>query len=367
MGGHYPLRMPRPRVGFDVSALAPPASRGLARVVSETVAALERRGRLEVVRLAPPAGAGTKAWRQRALPRAVRAHGLAGLHSFTSAFPLAGPGKRVQTIHELPWRHGVREHAGPRHRAWALVGPWRADRVVCPTQHVAADLARTRLSRTTRTVVVPWGVGPPFAEEPPAGSVDEPVLQRYGLGEEPFALCLGAVRPKKNLAAVVRGLAELAARRGGEGRGGRGAPPLRLVVTGGDTPSLRRDLGLASRLGLARFVLTVDEIAEPDLAPLLRLAACVPVLSSSEGFGLAVLEALACGTPVIVPRASAQAEVAGEAGLVVDADAPGSVAEAFERALGEREQRRAALLRRAALFSWERTAERIEALWEELA
>ena len=345
--------MSAPRVGFDVSALAPPASRGLARAVGGAVEALERRGRLGVVRLAPPPGASVRRWRQRELPRAVRAHGLVGLHSFTSAFPLAGPGRRVQTVHELPWKHGVGEHADLRHRVWARLGPWRADRVVCPTEHVARDLWRAE-----RCTVVPWGVGPPFGPEPPEGSVDEGVLERYGLGEEPFAPCLGAVRAKKNLTAAIRGLAELHR---------RGGPPLRLLVTGGDSPSLRRDLGLASRLGLARFVLTCDEIEEADLAPLLRLAACVPVLSVSEGFGLPVLEALACGTPVLVPRGSAQAEVAGEAGLLVDAGDPGSVAGAMAAALEGRAPRREALVARAALFPWERTAQGLEAVWEELA
>src|SRR5262245_14997149 len=101
------------RVGFDVSALTHPHSRGLTRVAAGLVPALERGGRTEVVRLAPERGVRLRSWRQRDLPRLAR--GLAGLHSFTSAFPLRGPGARVQTIHELPWRHGVAENAGLRH------------------------------------------------------------------------------------------------------------------------------------------------------------------------------------------------------------------------------------------------------------
>lgn len=341
------------RVGFDVSPLSHPHSRGLARVVAGLVAALERRGRIEVVRLAPPLGRGLRAWRQRELPRLAR--GLAGLHSFTSAFPLRGPGARVQTIHELPWRHGVAENADVRHRLWASLGAWRATRIVCPSEHVARQLA---VGARRKARVVPWGVDGCFRDEPAPGVVDEVVLARYRLGDEPFLFCPGAVRAKKNLAAVLQALAEL--RR-------RGAPALRVLVTGGDGPQLRLDLGLASRLGLDRFVMVLDEAAEEDLPALYRLARAVPVLSRSEGFALPVLEALASGTPVLVPPASAQAELAGPAGLVVDPRSPAAVATALERALAERNELAPLGLARARAFSWDAAAERVEALWQELA
>jgi glycosyltransferase involved in cell wall biosynthesis len=193
-----------------------------------------------------------------------------------------------RTIHELPWRHGAAEGADLRHRAWAAFGPLRAEAVLTATEFVARDLRRRLLPGASKVRVVPWGVDPAFADEPAADVVDEVVLGRYRLPQGAWAIALGAVRPKKNLAAFLNGLAEHAR---------RGAEPVRLVVTGGDTPQLRRDLGLAGRLGLSRFVTTLDEIADEDLPSVLRLASVVPVLSRSEGFGLPVLEAMACGTP----------------------------------------------------------------------
>ncbi len=346
------------RVGFDTSALTHPHSRGLERVVRSLVEALERRAELEVVRLAPARGTDLRRWRRRELPRAVGELGLAGLHSFTSAFPWRGKGARVQTVHELPWRHGVRENADAAHYLWAALGSLRAARVVCPSAHVAADLARGALVRRNRIRVVPWGVDDSFRAEPPPGVVDEAALTRYRLGEEPFVFCPGAVRPKKNLATLLYALAE---------RKQRGAEPLRVLVTGGDSPQLRSDLGLASKLGLARWVTMLDEVAEADLPALYRLARAVPVLSHSEGFGLPVLEAMACATPVLVPRASAQAEVAGAAGIVVDARSPGSVADGLERARVERAELRARGLERAREFSWDAAARQVAALWRELA
>lgn len=346
------------RIGLDVSPLCRPHPRGVARVTAGLAAALERRGNVEVVRLEPESGIDLRRWRALVLPRIAEERQLDGIHSCVSAFAFRGRGARVQTIHELPWKHGAREGADLRHRAWAAFGPMVADAVCTGTEFVARDLRRRILPGRSRIRVCPWGVGEPFLEEPPIGVVDEVVLGRYRLPQGPFALALGAVRPKKNLAAVVEGMAELVR---------RGSRDLQLVVTGGDTPQLRRDLGLVSRLGLSRFVTTIDEIAETDLPSVLRLASVVPVLSKSEGFGLPVLEALACATPVIVPRSSAQSEVAGSAGIEVDPEDPASVADGLARALAEREERRSALAERAKEFGWDRCAETVESIWKEIA
>ena len=342
------------RVGFDVAALAQPHSRGVERVVRGLVEALERRAVLDVVRLVPDGTTDLRRWRQRELPRSVARFSLSGLHSFTSAFPLLGPGARVQTIHELPWRHGVRENADLRHRLWASLATRRAARIVCPSEHVARDLARSRWVPRERVQVIPWGVPAGFAERAPAGTIDEVVLDRHRLGTEPFLLAPGAVRAKKDLAALLRGLAE---------RKRRGANALVAVVTGPETRELRADLGLASRLGLARWTSTVGELEAEELPPLYRLASAVVLLSRSEGFGFPALEALASGTPVLVPHGSAQAEVAGSAAIAVDPASAASVADGLERALSDRPRLAALGLERARSFTWDAAAERVEALW----
>jgi alpha-1,3-rhamnosyl/mannosyltransferase len=348
------------RIGFDAAPLHGSASLGLSRVVGAALAALEADGALEVVRLAPHAGtpeARSHARWRRELARRVSTERLDGLHSFTSAFAWRAGVPCVQTIHELPWRHGERENADLAHRAWAWLGPLCAARVATATQHTARDLGAGLRPGKAKLRVIPWGVGAPFQPEPPPGSVDEPVLRRYRLGEDPIVLCLGGARAKKNTAALLRGLA---ARKAGARR------RLQVVVTGADGPELRVLLGLASQLGLAGLVQWIERIDEPDLAPLLRLSSLVPLLSRSEGFGLPVLEALACGTPVLVPHGSAQSEVAGSAGTCCDPNDPDAVADALARALDEREALRFTLPERAAEFPWSRTARAIASMWSEI-
>ena len=326
-------------------------------MASELVDELERRGKLEVVRLEPDANQSSRKWRATVLPRAARAQELFGIHSFTSAFPIRGPGRRVQTIHELPWLHGVAENADWRHKLWARFGPLFADRVVTGTEFVARDLRAAGRFGKHKLVVCPWGVSDRFADEPPAGVIDEALLGHYRLPEDPLVLCPGAVREKKNLASVLRAVAEVKRRNG---------PRLHIVVSGSETQSLRRDLGLAAKLGLSANISTLETIEEEHLPALYRLAAVVPVLSHSEGFGLVALEALACGTPVVVPTDSAQAEVAGSFGIEVDVRDDNSVADGLMRATQERERLRFSLAVRARELSWTRCAEAIEELWLEL-
>lgn len=347
------------RILFDTAPLADtPAgnaySVGVQRACHGLLRALEARGRLEVVRAAPRPDEAERRWRQRGVPALLRESGADGFHSCVSAFPLRGPGRRVQTLHELPWRAGVSENADWRHRAWASLGPVFADAVLCPSEHTARLLSRRLLPGRSKIHVCPWGVEPRFQDEPAPGEIDEVLLERYHLPEGPFALCLGAVRAKKNLPALLRGLAHHLE------SGERG---LHVVITGNETADLRRDLGLVSRLRLSRWIRTPGFVRDEDLPGLLRLATVVVVLSPSEGFAFPVLEALACGTPVLVAGDTAQSELAGAMGFAVDPADPAAVAAGLARAVREREDLRYQLSERARDYTWDRCAEQVEDLW----
>lgn len=331
------------RVGFDVSPLHRPHPRGVVRAVAGLVGALERRGNIEVVRLVPEPGAHSARWRQVELPRAEARLGLAGIHCCVSAFPLRGAGKRVTTIHELPWLHGVAENAGWRHRLWARLGPRRADLVLTATESTARDVRSYSGVEARRVRVVPWGVDATFL----ADEADPAAIARRGLVARGYVLCAGGGRAKKRTDAALRGAVELAR---------RGGPSLAVVVTGPVDARVASDGG-------ARFV---GDVSDLELAALYRDAAAVAVLARSEGFGLPAIEACAAGAPVLVTRGSAQAEVAAACGIPVDPDDAGSVADGLAHALASSPAEAAARRAHAARFTWDRCAALVEDAWSEL-
>jgi glycosyltransferase involved in cell wall biosynthesis len=111
----------------------------------------------------------------------------------------------------------------------------------------------------------------------------------------------------------------------------------------------------------------VGEIPDPELAALYRGARCIVYPSLYEGFGLPVLEAMACGTPVVTSVATAMEEVAGGAAVLVDPLDTDAIADGIRAALDRRDELVTAGLARAGEFTWERAADSIVALWSELA
>jgi len=100
---------------------------------------------------------------------------------------------------------------------------------------------------------------------------------------------------------------------------------------------------------------------------LLRGARCLVYPSLYEGFGLPILEAMACGTPVVTSRGGATEEVAAGAAVLVDPRDPAAIAAGIGEAVRRRDELVAAGLTRAAAFTWDRSADLVEALWRELA
>jgi hypothetical protein len=241
------------RLGFDVSPLHRPHPRGIVRVVAGLADALERRGRVEIVRLAPEAGAHSARWRQVELPRAEARLGLAGIHSCLSAFALSGRGRRVQTIHELPWLHGVDENAGWRHRIWARLGPRRADLVLTATETTARDV-RAYSGASAGACASCRGVST-------LRSATQPRRRRRAESSGSHAPRLRAVRRRR---------AAQEAQRCGRGRRGRARETRRPEPRRRRHRSRRRSTAAA---GGARFL---GELDDAEMAALYRQAAPSP-------------------------------------------------------------------------------------------
>lgn len=177
-------------------------------------------------------------------------------------------------------------------------------------------------------------------------------------GDDQYVLYVGNLLPHKNILGLLDAVAILRRRR-----------PVRLVIRGEGRPAYVRAVhARVETLGLERVVSFLGYTTEKAMRELYTGAACVVLPSLGEGFGLPVLEAMACATPVVTAAVSSLPEVAGDAALMVNPHDSLEVAEAMFRILTDPDlagDLRERGLRRAGEFTWHRTGEGISRLLDE--
>jgi len=296
-------------------------------------------------------------WEQFALPQALRTLGIDLVHGLAYALPLGCPCRSVVTIHDLTFHRYPRTLPSYRRvylKAATRLAIRQADRVVAVSHHTAQELEVLIGVEADRIDVVHNGVDEVFFPAPPEEA--ERFRRQHGLPDR-FVLFLGTLEPRKNIGTLIRAFARwhLA-----EGASSIAASDTKLVIAGGKGWYFDDLFALTSSLGLEDDVLFPGFVPASDLPWWYRAAACFVYPSVYEGFGLPVLEAMACGTPVIASSASSLPEVAGDAALMVDPLDVDALADAIKKVLSDRtlwEELRLKGLRRAAGFSWQRCAE----------
>jgi glycosyltransferase involved in cell wall biosynthesis len=226
----------------------------------------------------------------------------------------------------------------------------RAERLAAVSASTARDLGELFGVGGSRVRVVHPGVAAAFRPSTPEAAAR--LRSSLGLPER-FVLFVGAIEPRKNLATLLRGWAELPER-----------PP--LAIAGGWGWRYEEVRGLVEKLG--EDVRLLGAVEPARLPALYAAATCLAHPAWYEGFGLTPLEAMACGTPVVCSDASSLPEVVGDAALLVDPGDVGGWRAALERVLGDaglRAELSRKGLARASRFSWERTADGIWGALEE--
>jgi glycosyltransferase involved in cell wall biosynthesis len=315
------------RVGLDVSPLLQTQA-GTARYVRGLLAhndyeQLSFRGHGKLLTVVRDAW-----WYPYGLPG--EAKGLSLLHCPTFRGPWRSDVPVVVTVHDL----AVLRHPGT-FNLWTR----RYSRLAVPRVARAARLVIAVSEFTKREVVellglpeekirvVPNGVGEPFGPEGPAAEGD-------------YVLAVGTLEPRKNLALVQQAAQALAV-------------PLKVVGARG--------------WGGVEVDGWLGRVSDDELAALYRGARCLVYPSLYEGFGIPVLEAMACGTPVVTSAGGATEEVAGGAAVLVDPSHPASIAEGIEQAGARRGELVRSGLERARAFTWERVAAETWRVYEEAA
>jgi glycosyltransferase involved in cell wall biosynthesis len=303
--------------------------------------------RFRVHAVAQHGGLGRVLW---TLARAVAQERVDALHVQYFA-PLRYTGPLVLVLHDLSFLNVRSSPPGLRLVLRALV-PWsarRATRIITPSEFTRRDIESRYGIASHRIIVTPYGVRENF--RPLTEAEVRSVLGRYGL-EPGFVFSLGRLNRRKNLGALLRAYAELRA---------QGRADLSLVIGGkvdhGADDILRgvRDSRRSS------FVHWVGLIPDADLPAFYAGATCFVYPSLFEGFGLPLLEAMACGCPVVSSDRTSCPEVVGTAGLLVDPEDVMAIATAIARILDDdalQADLRDRGLARSRLFTWGESARR---------
>jgi glycosyltransferase involved in cell wall biosynthesis len=270
--------------------------------------------------------------------------------------PLVHPRRCVATVHDLGYVHYPQAHTG--RARWYLDWSTRfnarvARRVIVDSMATRDDLVILyRIDPTKLVLAYPAG-----AEGlAPVTDVQrlETVRQRYATGARYF-LYVGTLQPRKNLGTLMRAFASLVADEAV-------SPDVRLVLAGKRGWLYEEIMQLAHATHLQERVVLPGYVAREDLAALLSGALAYVLPSWYEGFGLPVLEAMACDTPVICSNVSSLPEVAGDAALLVDPHDVTGLAQAMRRVYEDGALRQQLVVRgreRARAFSWQQCARQV--------
>jgi glycosyltransferase involved in cell wall biosynthesis len=270
------------------------------------------------------------------------------LHSVDHVSPAWRNWRSVVTLHDLAFLLYPATHTADSRAYYAASGESvrRAERVIAVSQRTASDAVRLLGVDPARVRVVPEAAAPGF--RPRDAAAFQFVAQRLRLDERPYVLFVGTLEPRKNVPLLLDAFAQVQA-----------GLDAQLLVVGGRGWLDEPIFAALARLGLGDAVRFLGGLDQDDLAALYSHAGVLVLPSVYEGFGLPVLEAMACGAPVVCSNAGPLPEVAGDAAVLLAPDDAGQWAQAIlsvmtdARLADDLRQRGFA---RAATFSWERAA-----------
>jgi glycosyltransferase involved in cell wall biosynthesis len=266
--------------------------------------------------------------------------------------------KTILTVHDLSFKR-VPETAVPNLK-WYLEGAvpravQRADLILADSNATRHDLIQLFHTPPERVQTLYSGYDAMFAPVSETNELER-VRRAYEL-HKPFILHVGTIEPRKNLVRLIEAFSQLPQRR-----------DLELVIAGGRGWMYDEIYAAPEKFGVSAAVRFLGFVPDGDLPALYSLAELVAYPSLYEGFGLPVLEAMACGAAVVTSNNSSIPEVAGDAALMIDAHDAEALAWAMGRFLQDHRWRAIMQqkgLQRARKFSWDKSADQLRAVLNE--
>jgi glycosyltransferase involved in cell wall biosynthesis len=289
-------------------------------------------------------------WEQFAFPILVRKFRLNVLHSLHYTMPFIKPCPAVVSFHDMTFFLYPELHTRSKRLFFPLAmraSVKRADMLVVPSDSTRRDALRLLKIAPEKVLTVPLGVNDNFRPQKDERLLLE-IRRKYDLPDR-FILYVGLIEPRKNLPSLINAY-DCLRKRGID---------LPVVIAGRRGWQVEEVTRMVEALHLTAHIHFSGYIEPQDLPMVYNLADLFVYPSLYEGFGLPVLEAMACGTPVVTSAISSMPEVVGDAGLLVPPREIEPLANAMhsllvDRALREQLSERG--LERAAHFTWERTA-----------
>ncbi|HLJ28974.1 MAG TPA: glycosyltransferase family 1 protein [Candidatus Angelobacter sp.] len=296
------------------------------------------------------------------LPRILRLHKIDLLHSPHFLLPLVRPCPAVVTIHDviyLACKEDLASWAGRLYYRGMMGAATRmAARIITDSEYSKADIVRRLRVDPARIEVIYPGVSAAFQQVTDSSRLGQ-VRRKYSICDE-FILYAGIYKPRKNHAGLLRAFRKLRS----------GCVDAQLVIAGPVNEGKAELLKLALELGIAGQVVFTGHVDDSELSALYSAARVYACPSLYEGFGFTVLEAMACGTPVVCSPETSLPEVAGDAALYADSRNPEEFAGALLRVFSD-DALRGELIqkgrRNCRRFNWDKTAVQTLAVYEQSA
>jgi glycosyltransferase involved in cell wall biosynthesis len=302
-----------------------------------------------------------KFWTQIRLSWEMLIHPVDVLMILASALPIYHPKNSIFTAHDIAYEFFPQAFTRSmlKYLIWSTrFAVKHASRIVSVSQSTKDDLVRVYKTDPDKIKVIHLGLDEHF--KPLPYEKIQPVLDKHGLVYKKYILFVGTLQPRKNITRLVDAFIKLKKEHRIEEK---------LAIAGGKGWLWQPIVDKISQSGMSDEIKFLDYVEAEDLPPLYGGASLLTLPALYEGFGLPPLEAMACGTPVVVSNVSSMPEVVGEAGKLVDPNLVDSIAEGLLEVLMDRDlqqQMSQKGIDRARQFTWENTARQTLELFESL-